>query len=122
MSITTGKVAFENLTEYEVYDGKSTGKYSLTLLLDDDEGKALKEKGVKTKEYEGSPQRKFSSKFPVAVYNVDDSPFEGRVTRGSTVRIQWTEGKPHPVYGTSTYLNKVRVLELSEDLNTEEGF
>jgi hypothetical protein len=35
MSVVTGTVAFANLAEHEVYNGQSTGKYSLVLSLDD---------------------------------------------------------------------------------------
>ena len=66
------------------------------------------------REYEGTKQRKFASKFEVGILNADGTPFAGRVPRGSKVRILWQEGAPHPVHGTSTYLNKVKVLEVAE--------
>ena len=28
--------------------------------------------------------------------------------------VMYTEGNEHPVHGTSTYLNKVKILELNE--------
>jgi hypothetical protein len=31
MSVITGKVAFANLTEHEVFNGQSTGKYSVVV-------------------------------------------------------------------------------------------
>ena len=48
------------------------------------------------------------------VLDADGAPFSGKVTRGSKVRLLWTEGAPHPVHGVSTYLNKIKVLELAE--------
>jgi len=123
MSITNGTVAFESLSEHEQYNGQSTGKYSITLTMDESEGKALEDMGVKMRDYNGEAQRKFSSKYPVAVLDTDDEPFMGRVGRGSKVRVLWQEGKPHPVHGVPTYLNKVRVLELAENhVEGEENF
>ena len=73
MSIATleGTVAFENLNEHEMYQGQSTGKFSLVVSLDDATADELDAKGVKLREYEGVKQRKFSSKFDVPVLNPD---------------------------------------------------
>jgi hypothetical protein len=38
----------------------------------------------------------------------------GELGRGSKVRVMYTEGNEHPIHGTSTYLNKVKVIELNE--------
>ena len=43
--VIEGTVAFSNLKEHEVYDKKSTGKYSLTLTLDQDTAKKLSDQG-----------------------------------------------------------------------------
>ena len=91
-------------------------------LLDEDKAAELDSAGVKLREYEGVKQRKFASKFEVGVLNADGSPFAGRVPRGSKVRILWQEGAPHPVHGTSTYLNKVKVLEVAEQTDGNEDF
>lgn len=112
--VLEGTVAFENLGEHEMYNGQSTGKYSLVLSLDDADAETLDSVGVKLREYEGVKQRKFASKYEVGVLNADGTAFEGRIPRGSKVRILWQEGAPHPVHGTSTYLNKVKVLEVAE--------
>ncbi len=121
MAVIEGTVAFENLNEHEVYQGQSTGKYSLVISLDDETSNDLEAKGVKLREYEGVKQRKFSTKYEIPVFDTDGQPFMGRVTRGSKVRLLWAEGKPHPVHGTSTYLNKVKVLEVAES-GDGEGF
>lgn len=120
--VLEGLVAFENLTEHEMYNGQSTGKFSLVLSLDEEPASDLDARGVKLREYEGVKQRKFASKFEVGIQNADGSPFVGRVPRGSKVRILWQEGAPHPVHGTSTYLNKVKVLEVAEQTDSNEDF
>jgi len=120
--VLEGLVAFENLTEHELYNGQSTGKFSLVLSLDEEPASDLDSRGVKLREYEGVKQRKFASKFEVGIQNADGTPFVGRVPRGSKVRILWQEGAPHPVHGTSTYLNKVKVLEVAEQTDSNEDF
>lgn len=122
MSVLQGTVAFANLDQHEVFNGQSTGKYSLVLTLDDPEAEVLAKSGVKLREYEGLKQRKFSTKYPVEVIDGDDEPFRGRLTRGSKVKILYAEGKPHPVHGTPTYLNKVRVVEVAEGSEGSEDF
>jgi hypothetical protein len=122
MAVLQGTVAFENLNEYEVFNGQSTGKYSLVLTLDDPEANDLAKQGVKLREYEGVKQRKFSTKYPVEVIDTEDEPFRGRLTRGSKVKVLWAAGKPHPVHGTPTYLNKVRVVELATNTEGSEDF
>lgn len=112
--VTEGTVAFQSLREHDSFNGQSTGKYTLTLTLPEDNAKELEENGVKLKDYEGNSQRKFSSKYTVPVINPDGTPFNGNVTRGSKVRIQYQYGNPHPVHGVATYLNAVKVLEVAE--------
>ena len=121
MSVITGKAAFVNLTEHELYQGQSTGKYSIVITLDDGEAAKLEEQGIKLREYEGSKQRKFASKFDVPLYAADGSEFLGNVTRGSIVKIQYSTGQPHPVHGISPYLDKIKVIELAEG-DTDEDF
>ena len=120
MAVIEGTVAFENLNEHEVYQGQSTGKYSLVISLDDETSNDLEAKGVKLREYEGVKQRKFSTKYDVPVMDAEGNPFKGRIGRGSKVRIMYAEGQPHPVHGTSTYLNKIKVLEVAEQEGGED--
>ncbi len=122
MAVIEGTVAFENLNEHEVFQGQSTGKFSMVISLDDADAGDLEAKGVKLREYEGTKQRKFSTKYEVPVLDASGQPFVGRVTRGSKVRLLWAEGTPHPVHGTSTYLNKVKVLEVAEAGEDGEDF
>lgn len=114
VDILEGKVAFQNLEDHEFYQGQSTGKYSIVLSLDEKTSNKLLDKGVKLREYEGVKQRKFSTKYKVPVFNSDGTPFLGELGRGSKVRVMYTEGNEHPIHGTSTYLNKVKVIELNE--------
>jgi hypothetical protein len=120
MAVLTGKAAFINLTETEQYQGQDTGRYTLTVTLDDDSAQMLSQQGVKLRDYEGTAQRKFSSKYPVKIIDAEDNPFIGPVTRGSTIRLSYKTGPAHPVHGTPTYLNAVRVLELADDAGIDD--
>ena len=115
MAVVSGKAAFAHLDSTEVYNGQDTGKYTLTVTLDDDNAALLAEQGVKLREYEGNKQRKFTSKFNVKVIDANDQPFVGNIPRGSVVRLSYKTAPPHPVHGTPTYLNAVRVVEAAED-------
>ena len=119
--IVQGTAAFINLTEHELYQGQSTGKYSLTVTLDDASITQLEGQGVKMREYEGQKQRKFASKFNVPLYEANGDEFMGAITRGSLVRVQYSLGDEHPVHGFTPYLDKVKVLELATG-NTDEDF
>lgn len=114
MAVASGVVAFESLRKTDVYLGQDTGRYTLTLTLDDGSVSPLEDAGVKVKEYEGKKQRKFASKFPVKVIDANDQPVEGPVPYGSKVRVLYNTGPAHPVHGTPTYMNAVRVIELAE--------
>lgn len=115
MSIAIGTVAFESLRKTDVYNGMDTGKYNITLTLEEDSADQLEQEGVKLKEYEGNKQRKFSSKFMTDVFDSEGNPFNGHVTRGSKVKVMYSTGKPHPVHGVSPYMVKIKVLELADD-------
>ncbi len=120
MAVLTGKAAFVNLTETEQYQGQDTGRYTLTVTLDNDAAQMLSAQGVKLRDYEGVSQRKFSSKYPVKVIDAEDNPFIGPITRGSTIRLSYKTGPAHPVHGTPTYLNAVRVVELADDASIDD--
>jgi len=113
MSVLTGSVAFSNLDEHEMYQGQSTGKFSVVLTLDENNAALLSDAGVKLRDYEDNKQRKFASKFAVDVVDIEGEPCKERITRGSLVRIQYTLGQEHPVHGITPYLDKIRVLELA---------
>lgn len=121
MSVITGTAAFINLTEHEMYQGQSTGKYSVVVTLDEANAAKLADQGVKLREYEGNKQRKFASKFDVPLYDASGDEFVGQITRGSEIKIQYSTGQPHPVHGITPYLDKIKVMELAEG-NTDEDF
>jgi len=116
MSVVTGTVAFANLAEHEVYNGQSTGKYSLVLTLDEPEAEKLQSEGVKIREYKNQAQRKFATKFDeFPVIDNDGEPVsKSSVRYGDKVRIKYNLGQPHPVHGVSPYLQAVRVVEKGE--------
>ena len=126
--VTNGTVAFSNLTEHDTYKGKSTGAYSLTITLDSGEAAKLSDIGVNVKTYtpnEGGEklQRKFKSQYHVAVVDGDNRPLSGEIPYGSKVRVLWTAGEMSADYGLPTYLQKVRVVEMSEtSLQEPEDF
>jgi hypothetical protein len=114
--VIEGVVAFSNLTECDSYKGKSTGRYTLTLVLSEADAAKLGSLGVHVKEYKDKKQRKFASKYPVRrVVTADDQPFTGEIPYGSRVRVAYETGEEHPEHGVPTYVNAVRVLELSDN-------
>jgi hypothetical protein len=118
--VIAGIVAFSNLTEYDVYMGKSTGKYNLVITMEPEAAACLEDMGVMVKSYEGKPQRKFTSKYPVKVVGLNDEPISGELPYGSAVRILWQDGPVNPEYGLPTYMSQVRVVELAEGGNDGE--
>ena len=120
MAVVEGTIAFENLDTHEMFQGQSTEKYSVVISVDDATADNLSSMGIKMREYEGVKQRKFSTKYDVPVMDADGQPFAGRIGRGSKVRLLWAEGQPHPVHGTGTYLNKIKVLEVAEQEGGED--
>ena len=119
--VTQGTVAFSNLTECEVYQGQSTGRYSVVVTMPEADASTLEDMGVKLKDYEGKAQRKFASKFHVDVLDMDSNPVTGEIPYGSKVRLLWKPSEDsHPQHGVATYLNKVRVVEFAE-IDTEDA-
>ena len=116
MSVVSGTVAFAHLDKHEMYDGRSTEKYSITVVLDEDSASKLEAEGVKVKEYKNQPQRKFTTKFDeFAVIDNDGEPVrKDSVRYGDKVRVKYNLSAPHPVHGTGVYLQAVRVVEKGE--------
>ena len=112
--VAAGVVAFSNLTEFDVYQGKSTGRYSVVIVLDEPSASKLADQGVKLKDYNDTKQRKFSTKYKVDVVDTEDEPIQGEIPWGSDVRVLYSTGPAHPVNGTPTYLNKVRLVSYPE--------
>ena len=109
--VIEGVVNFSNIKTMDTYNGQSTGKFSMTVTLSPDDAQSLQAAGVKIKEYEGTMQRKFSSKYDIVAVDADDEPFNREVPYGSKVRLKFKYGPEHPVHGVSTYLEAVRVVE-----------
>lgn len=116
MSVVNGTVAFANLNEHEVFNGQSTGKYSLVIVLDDSDAEKLEQEGIKIKMYKNQAQRKFTTKFDdFPVIDNDGEPVsKSSVRYGDKVRIKYNLGNPHPVHGVAPYLQAVRVVEKGE--------
>ena len=116
MAVIEGKAMFVNVKATEVYEGKDTGRYTVTLTLNDETADELSKKGVRLKSYgeraDAILQRKFASKFPVRVIDAEGETFSGDIPSGSTVRISYKYGDEHPVYGVPVYMDGIRVLEM----------
>ena len=113
--ITEGVVSFSNLTRTEQYNGQDTGKYSIVILMEQEEADKLSEEGVILREYKNQPQRKFTTKFEgFKVVNAEGDSVSKDIPWGSKVRILHYTGKPHPTYGTPTYFKKIKVLEYAD--------
>jgi len=123
MSVINGTVAFANLTEHEVFNGQSTGKYSVVVSLDDDEAKKLEAEGVKIRTYKDQPQRKFTTKFEdfTIIDNEGEPVSKSSVRWGDKVRIKYNLGAPHPVHGCTPYMQAIRVVEKGEHEVEDDG-
>jgi len=112
--VIEGTVNFSNVTQHDVYNGQSTGAFSLTITMSEEDASTLSAGGVKIKDYEGSKQRKFKSKYDIVRVDADGNRFEGEIPYNSKVRLKFKSGPAHPVHGKPTYLEAVKVLELPE--------
>ena len=112
--VIEGTVNFSNVTQHDVYNGQSTGAYSLTITMSEEDATALSADGVKIKDYDCAKQRKFKSKYDIMRVDADGNRFEGEIPYNSKVRLKYKSGPAHPVHGTPTYLEAVKVLELPE--------
>ena len=114
LSTVEGTLNFSNVTAHDVYNGQSTGKFSVTITMDEDDAATLAAQGVKIKDYQGAKQRKFKSKFEIKRFDSEGNRYNGEVPYNSKVRLKYVLGQPHPVHGVSTYLEAVKVLEEAE--------
>ena len=120
--VIEGIVNFSNVTQHDVYNGQDTGTFSMTITMSEDDAAGLATQGVKIKEYEGLKQRKFKSKFDVSLYTVEGDKYTGEVPYNSRVRLKFKTGPAHPVHGTPTYLEAVKVLEEAEIQEADVDF
>ena len=98
MTATTveGVVNFSNLTAHDVFNGQSTGAYSMTITLSEDDAAELAANGVKIKDYQGNKQRKFKSKYEIKVFDAEGTPYTGEVPYNSTVPPEVQTGTASP--------------------------
>lgn len=120
--VIEGVVNFSNVTQHDVYNGQDTGTYSMTITMSEDDAAGLASQGVKIKDYEGNKQRKFKSKFDVSLYTAEGEKYTGEVPYNSRVRLKFKTGPAHPVHGTPTYLEAVKVLEEAEIQEADVDF
>ena len=139
--ITKGIAKYVYLDSTEKFQGEDTGKYTLTVSLDDKEAKALESEGVKVrtiksydedgKEDGGSYKaRKFSTKYPLSfemIKTVDGEAIGHDFGAESVVEVLWKKGNEHPQHGVATYLTAVKVHTRTEgyraaDVETNEFF
>ena len=112
--VIEGTVNFSNITQHDVFNGQSTGAYSMTITMSEDDASTLSSQGVKIKDYEGNKQRKFKSKYDILTVDAEGNKYNGEVPYNSRVRLKYKTGPAHPVHGTPTYLEAVKVLEEAE--------
>jgi hypothetical protein len=120
--VIEGIVNFSNVTQHDVYNGQDTGTFSMTITMSEDDAAGLASQGVKIKDYEGNKQRKFKSKFDVSLYTAEGDKYTGEVPYNSRVRLKFKTGPAHPVHGTPTYLEAVKVLEEAEIQEADVDF
>ena len=101
-----------SLTKFDVYQGQSTEKYALQITLDKKEAARLVKEGVKIKEYDGEPIRKFTSRYDILVYQGKNQLWEEEIPSGSKVRIEYTT--KDPTAGAVPYAKRVLLLEVGE--------
>ena len=115
MAIMEGKAMFVWVKETEEYQGKDTGRYAVTLVLNDETSEELANNGVRLRSYgEGDNvilQRKFVSNYPVRVIDAEGNALED-FPDGSKVRISYKYGNEHPIHGVPVYMDGIRVLEM----------
>lgn len=109
-----GIVNFSNVTQHDIFNGQSTGAYSMTITVSESDASSLASRGVKIKDYQGNKQRKFKSKFDIKRFDAEGNRYNGEVPYNSKVRLRFVLGDAHPVHGVATYLDAVKVLEEAE--------
>lgn len=115
--VIEGEAKYCSLDKTDYYDGKDTGRYTLTMLLDDNPEavEKLESQGVKIREYKNQKVRKFATTYgDFPIVDEEGNPTDRDVPWGSIVRVQYSLGNDHPVHGVSTYMNKVKVLKRGE--------
>ena len=125
--VTTGVAKYVYLDSTEKFNGEDTGKYTLTISVDDKEAKALEKAGVKVRtittddgEYKA---RKFSTKYPLPfemIKTVDGEAIGHDFGAESEVQVLWKAGQEHPMHGVATYLTAVKVITRTEGYKSQD--
>ena len=126
--VTTGIAKYVYLDSTEKYNGEDTGKYTLTISVDDKEADSLEKAGVKvrtiTTEDGGSYKaRKFSTKYPLPFEMIKTSEGEAighDFGAESEVQVLWKAGQEHPMHGVATYLTAVKVTKRTEGYKSQD--
>lgn len=127
-----GTVLFSNLTKFPEFQGKPTGKYELTILLDEVQVADAEESGlqVSKKEYQGNDQfsAKFKTKFQLNGKKVVDKYKEPyvdsnkdlkEIPKGSRVVVFYTQ-RPYTMMGREGMTNDLRgILVLEEEVGID---
>ena len=126
--VTKGIAKYVYLDSTEKFKGEDTGRYTLTIAVDDKEAQALKKAGVKIKtltDKDGSTYygRKFSTKYPLGfdmVKTADGEAIGSDFGPESLVSVLWKAGAEHPMHGTATYLTAVKVDKRTEGYKSQD--
>lgn len=112
--LVEGTTIFKShMTKHELYEGQSTGKFALQIKLDGKVAAQLAKDGVKIKEYEGEPIRKFTSRYDVPVYINANEMWDKEIPSGSEVKIEYIT-KKHPTAGEVPYMKRVLIKEMGK--------
>lgn len=126
--VTNGIAKYVYLDSTEKFNGEDTGKYTLTVSLDDKEAEALEKAGVKVrtiKAEDGSEYkaRKFSTKYPLPFDMIKTAKGEAighDFGAESEVQVLWKAGQEHPMHGVATYLTAIKVNKRTEGYKSKD--
>jgi len=102
-----------NLLQHEFFGEESTNKFSLQVILDKKTAATLAKSGIKIKDYEGDPLRKFTSKYKIKVFLAEGEPWNEEIPSGSKVKIEYIT-KKHATAGEVPYAQRVLIQEMGE--------
>lgn len=115
-----GTVAFCNLAQHEIYNGKDTEKYTILITFDEKTKDNLASKDIRVKEYNDKYQRKFTTRYPFKFNGETVEKIDKEIMWGSKVKIKFAYGNPSPVWGMATYIDSVDVLEDASQVREEQ--
>ena len=116
--ITKGKVIEANLDKPERIDGKSTGRYTITISLSSEDAEKLEEVNVKTQSIKDVNTkkeikiRKFSTQYKLQdnmIQTDSGEVFGTDFDACPNVQILWKSGRNHSVNGVDTHFTAIKV-------------